>query len=94
MLHLTSGSGFELFGYQLLFVQILSSAAARGNEPEEVFAIFLLIALLNTKMDSIAEHLVLVNMERLTRRHNIVDVIPEWRCGRSSYYSPNTCLFP
>jgi hypothetical protein len=36
MFHLGPGTGFELFGSQLTQVQILSSAGALGNEPEDV----------------------------------------------------------
>jgi hypothetical protein len=43
MVHLGSSPGFELFGSQLTLDRILSSAGALDNEPEDVFAIFMLI---------------------------------------------------
>jgi len=43
MFYLGSGTGFELFGSQLTLDRILSSAGAFGNEPRDVFAIFMLI---------------------------------------------------
>ena len=50
MFHLGPGTGFELFGSQLTLVQLLPSAGTLGDEPGDVFAILMLIALLNPKI--------------------------------------------
>lgn len=67
-------AGFGLFGLQLTFVQLLSSARTPGNEPGYVFTIFMLIPLLNPKLTGITEHALLVTVEKVASGHNVVDV--------------------
>ena len=74
MFHFGSGTGFELFGLQLTFVQLLSSARAFGNEPGYIFAIFILISFLHSKITGITEHALLVTVEKVPSGHDVVDI--------------------
>jgi len=66
--------GFQFFGSQLTLVQMLSSAGTLGDEPGDVFAILMLIALLNPKITGITEYSLLVTMEKVSGGHNVVNV--------------------
>ena len=74
MFHLGPGTGFELFGSQLTLVQILPSAGTLGNEPGDVFAILMLIALLNPKITGITENSFFVTMEKVSSGYDVVNV--------------------
>src|SRR5690554_7985047 len=68
------GAGFELLGFQFTGVQFLPTAGAFGNEPGYILAISMLIPLLNSKITGITEHALLVAVEKVTSRNDIVDV--------------------
>jgi len=74
MLHLGPGAGFELFSFQLTVVQFLTRAGASGNEPGDVFTIFMLIPLLNHKITGITEHALLVTVEKVVSRYDVMNV--------------------
>lgn len=74
MFHFGTGAGFELFNLQLSVVQFFTRTGAFGNEPRDVFAILMLIPLLNAKITGITEHALLVTVKKVAGRHNVVDV--------------------
>ncbi len=49
MLHFGTNTGFDFFSFQFVGIQRLPGARSFGNEPGDVFAVLVLIPLLNAK---------------------------------------------
>ena len=74
MFHFGPDAGLEFLGLQLSVVQFFTRAGALGNEPRDVFAIFMLITLLNPKITGITKHAPLITVEKVAGGHNVVNV--------------------
>lgn len=74
MLHFGTYTGFDFFGFQLVGIQFLPSPRSFGNEPRDVFAILMLIPLLDPKITGIAEHSLLVPVQQVSRGHDVMNV--------------------
>jgi len=74
MLHLGTNTGFDFFGFQLVGIQFLPSPRPFGDEPRDVFAILMLIPLLNAKITGITEHALLFTVQQLTGGNDVMNV--------------------
>ena len=74
MLDLGTNTGFDFLGFQLVGIQLLPGARPFGNEPGDVFAVLMLIPLLNAKVTSIAEDSLLFTMQQLVGGHYVMNV--------------------
>ena len=74
MLHFGTNTGFDFLGFQLVGIQLLPGARSFGNEPGDVFAVLMLIPLLNAKVPGIAENSLLLTMQQLVSGHDVVNV--------------------
>lgn len=71
MLHLGTNTGFDFLGFQLVGIQFLPGARPFGNELGDVFAILMLIPLLNPKITGITEHALLATVQQVTGAQGI-----------------------
>jgi len=67
-------AGFDVFGLQLIRIQLLASARAPGNEPGEVLAVFVLRPLLNAEIAGITEYSTLFSVQQFAGWHDVVNV--------------------
>ena len=74
MLHFGTYAGFDFFGFQLVGIQFLPGSRPFGNEPRDVFAILMLIPLLNAKVPRIAEDSLLVTVQQVTSGHDVMNI--------------------
>ena len=72
--HFGPGTGLELFGFQFTFIHRLASTRAFGNEPRDVFAILMLIPLLNSEITGITKYALLLTVKKVACGHDVVDV--------------------
>jgi hypothetical protein len=68
------GTGLGLFGFQFMFIHRLESASGFGNEPRDVFAILMLIPLLNSEITGITKYAFFITLEKVAYGHDVVDV--------------------
>ena len=62
------------FGFQFFGIQLLPGTRSFGNESGDVFAVLMLIPLLNAKVPGIAENSLLFTMQQLVGGHDVVNV--------------------
>ena len=74
MLDLGTNTGFDFLGFQLIGIQLLPGARPFGNEPGDVFAVLMLIPLLNTKVTGITKDSLFFAMQQLVGGHDVMNV--------------------
>jgi len=74
MLDLGTNTGFDLLCFQFVGIQRLPGARPFGNEPGDVFAVLMLIPLLNAKVTGVAEDSLLFTMQQLVGGHDVVNI--------------------
>ena len=74
MLHFGTNTGFDFLGFQLVSIQLLPGARSFGNEPGDVFAVLMLIPLLNAKVTGIAEDSLFFTVQQLVGGYDVMNV--------------------